>query len=439
MYTSLIGKKFLAQYNKKNKTNLSAKQYFETVLFPLFYDNEKFLQSPVNTPLFQLIAQKKTHDSIARIKMKNKIASKISEFTTSDEKFPEMSFAIGYPSADLLGTTSGQVTTMSLPLGEEDMFASWIGAGFGIGLQGGLNILVDHYKVLTSIEEGWKVYRQYVNENDGIDNKIESWNSTWLIHRFSDDWNPNYPRANFQPLAISKKGILMIERSSWIQILFALARKIPNERLIIYVYSLGQMNKTIGFIRLELPDITRLSEFYQALFGQQTGLTNKKLAQLYETEFSFISACERFSTIGLRAIEPKDLKKYMPGYSDKSLPTLKSDENSLINYSIYITWIIAMLNNKELLDLAEKSANALKIFLSGERQARTIRKNAIEEFLNSKNRKDFIDRLTTIIEQDPSIREIANELVNNIMLNIAPDNVPLFVTLLRFKYLSNVK
>lgn len=438
MYTTHIGKKFLYLFNRENRTNLTAKEYFESFLFPLFYNNERYLLSPTNTPLFQLIAQKKTNDPIARLAKKKEIDSKIMEFASGHEKFPEMSFAIGYPSADLLGTTSGQVTSINLPLNEEDMYASWIGAGFGIGIQGGLNLLVDNEKIFFSIKDGWELYRKYVNETDGIDNKIESWNSVWIIHRFSDDWNPDFPKANFQPLTISKKGEPVIKRSSWIQILFAFAKQFPNEVLTVYVYSLGQMNKTIGFVQFRLPEITKLSELYSTMFEKQTGLTNKKLAQLYETEYGFNTACERFSLIGLRAIEPKDLKKFMPGYSDKSLLKFKSDEKSLINYSIYITWVIAMLNDKELLELAEVTAAKLKKFIDEGKKVRTNRHNMVDKLLSSKNKKEFIDSLIEIAKEDSTIYEFSNKLVNHIMLhNIAPDKFPLFVTLLRFKYYPN--
>ena len=71
--------------------------------------------------------------------------------------------------------------------------------------------------------------------------------------------------------------------------------------------------------------------------------------------------------IGIRAIEPKDLRKYMPSIYEKSFPKLKSDENSIINYSIYITWIIAMLNNKELLELAENPHLIQRVYCTRKR------------------------------------------------------------------------
>lgn len=436
MYTSYIGKRFLEIYNKKFNKELSAKEYFDKEFFPIFYDNERYLQSPANTPLFQLIAQKKTHIDVEREEKKEQIKDKIKTFIDGNELLPEMSFAIGYPSADLLGTTSGQVTSLALPIEEEDIYSSWIGAGFGIGLRGGLNVLIDNVKMLTAVEEGWKLYRMYVNENKYIDNKIETWNSKWITHRFSDNWNADNPRAFFQPLGISKEGNSTIERGSWIEVLFALAKALPDEILTAYVYSLGQMNKTIGFVQIRLPDIKRIGELYRILFEKQTGFSNKKLASIYETQFGFSAACERFSLIGLEAIEPKDLKKYMPSPFEKSFPKLKTDESSIINYTIYQTWMIAMLNNKELLELAEKAAKSLQNFVKDERQTKTKRSNLVENFLSTRSRKNFIESIIPIIKEDDSFYEIGNDLVNRVMLDIAPDNIPLFVTLLRFKYMA---
>ncbi len=435
MYVSHIGKRFVTIYNEKNKTNLTAKQFFDTVLFPCFYDNERYLQSAANTTLFQLIAQKKTKDPVARLQGKKDLEAKIEKYAKG-ESDPEMSFAIGYASADVMGTTSGQVTNMKLPLDEEDMYASWIGAGFGMGLQGGLSILIDNETVLQAIFEGWAIYRKFVDETDNIDNKIESWNNVWIAHRFSEDYNPRHPGA-FNPFTGSKTGGAEIKRTSWVKTMFALALKMPNLTVNAYVYSLGQMNKTIGFVQIRLPDFSMMWELCSSLFKNESGLAVSKLSDIYETEFVFSTACERYSLIGLEAIRPKDLKKFMPGYADKSLPKLKSDKDSITSYYIYQLWIIAMLNNKELLELAGKTAHSLKEFAGGGERGKKDRTNAIESLLGSRNRKEFIDNINKILEIDKSVKDICSELVNTIMLDIAPDNIPLFITLLRFKYLSN--
>ncbi len=66
MYTAHIGKRFVEIYNKRMGTELSARDFFSEVYFKYFFDYGKFLLSPAGTPLFQLIARRKTHDPKAR-------------------------------------------------------------------------------------------------------------------------------------------------------------------------------------------------------------------------------------------------------------------------------------------------------------------------------------------------------------------------------------
>ncbi len=436
MYTSLIGKQFLELYNKTSKKKkLSVKEYFDKKHFSLFYDHPKYLQSPANTPLFQVIARKKTKSQSARSKAFNEIVEKIDSFSAANDSLPDMSFALGYPSADLLGTTSGQVTSLSLPFDADDMYASWIGAGFGIGIAGGLNILLDTPQVLNAVAEGWNLYREYVDENKGIENKVETWNGVWLTHRLDEKFRPKSPTANFQPISPSKEGGAKMERPSWTSVLFALARTFPGQTLNAYVYSFGQMNRTIGFVRFALPEVQKLSEFYVALFGKNKLLSNKNLSEIYESEYGFSVACERFSMIGMRSFEPKDLRKFMPGRSDSGeLPKFKTDEKSITNYSIYITWVVAMLDNKSLLELAEKAATMLQTYTKTSDRGKTGRPHLVKELLGSRTRKGLIDALAQVVEDDPTTADVSNNLVHAVMIDIPADNVPLFVTLMRFKY-----
>jgi hypothetical protein len=96
--------------------------------------------------------------------------------------------------------------------------------------------------------------------------------------------------------------------------------------------------------------------------------------------------------------------------------------------------MLAMLNNKELLALAEKTAAALRYYVSGETRGKAARGNNVDRLLNSKSRKELIESLTVLVEDDAAMSETCNAIVNEVMLNIAQDNLPLFVTLLRFKY-----
>ena len=434
MYTSHIGKRFVNLVNRKTKQKTTVGEYFQGPYFKLFFDNAKYLQSPANTPLFQLIARRKTKDAKARKEGLKAIQSKIADFAAKENSLPDMSFAIGYPSADLIGTTSGQVSNIILPLEDEDMFASWVGSAFGIGIQGGLNILIDNDDLMLLLEEGWEIYRKYVNQNDGIDNKIETWNGIWLCHCLDQDFNPKTPTAHFKPVTQGKKGEAVLERTPWTRTIFALAKRFPKTVLTGYVYSFGQMNKTMGFVQLNLPEVRRLSDAYKLLFGKVDALKNQRLDEIYQAERGFTFACEQGVT-GLRCIEPKGLRKYMPSRTDKNeFPKEKQNSESQINNSIYISWIVAMLNNKDLLSLAEKASAMLRSYVGGEKQAKKTRSNTVDKVLNARNRRELVESLTAIVEDDPSTADVCNSLVHEAMLNIASDSVPLFVTLIRFKY-----
>lgn len=58
MYTSYIGKKFLKLYREKEKKphDYSAKQFFDEVFFPLFFDDEKHLMHVHGSTFFQAVS-----------------------------------------------------------------------------------------------------------------------------------------------------------------------------------------------------------------------------------------------------------------------------------------------------------------------------------------------------------------------------------------------
>jgi hypothetical protein len=84
--------------------------------------------------------------------------------------------------------------------------------------------------------------------------------------------------------------------------------------------------------------------------------------------------------------------------------------------------------------LAEKAAGAFREFEKGGRKGTVKRDNLVKELFESRSRKDLIQKLAIIVEEDRQMSEVCNALVNSIMKDISADNIPLFVTLLRFKY-----
>jgi hypothetical protein len=436
MYTSVIGTYFVELYNRKFGTSLTVRQFFDDMYYPLFFDHEKFLMSPVNTPLFQLIIRKNAGDKTARDKQIQTLHENIAKFQTSSAYLPDMASAIGYATADDYGTTSGQISSLKPMLADDDLYASWLGSGLAIGIAGGYNMLLPNDEVLWAIYEGWQVYRNKVEQTDDINNKIDTWNGVWLNHRLSDEYDPDNPNANFQPVTV-ENGKNSFERPSWIEMFFALAHcaSLRNTQSMAYIFKFGQTNSTLGFIQLRFSDAHRMLDMYRTLFAHNA-MTDYQIARLYETHLGFQRACEA-GVIGLRQLEPKDLRKYMNG-TDK-FPTAKDYQKSPITFHLYFTWILAMLNNKDFLLLAEATASALRTYISSAKRATTTRSNEVEAVVNAKSKKAFVDALTVIAEQiiapnDGDILLALNNVVNAVHLEIPQDNVSYFITLLKFKY-----
>jgi hypothetical protein len=116
------------------------------------------------------------------------------------------------------------------------------------------------------------------------------------------------------------------------------------------------------------------------------------------------------------------------------MPTLKNDEKSQLTYKTYIAWISAMLNNQQLLDLAQEAAQMLHSYTAASKGAKADRINRIDALTAATNRKRFIDILTEIIEDDTSVAAVAERLVKAVMTEIPPDTIPLFITLIRFRF-----
>lgn len=432
MYTSHIGQRFVALYNKKRNTQYTAKTFFNEILYPIFLDDEKLLVYVTNSPFVQQIGDKQSWLSMSSV-VRRKLQKDEFDRKIAEEEI-DGSFCVGFQAKDSksggeLNTTTGQLTSLNIHWENDDKYSSWIGACLGIGVGGGQSILIDNEDILWAIYEGWSVYRSFVQQTEGIDNKIDTWNGVWLNYRLSDSYNPEHPE-DFFPVQIDTDGKAKMERPSWVQLLFSLSFTLNVERLPIYVYQFSQMNTTYGFIQVYLTPVKRVFHLYSILFPND-GIRPTKFAELYKTEWGFAHVC-RSGTIGLKQIEPKDLRKYFSG-AEKT-PSTKEYEKSQFNFQMYYTWIIAMLNNKEFLDLAEQTARALHTYVAGGQRSKNTRSNEVDAVVNAKSRKSFADALSKLVEEDNSIAKELNNALNAVQLDIAPDNLLYFISLVKFKY-----
>ena len=428
MITSNIGKIFLDAYNEKYGTSYDARTFFLEQFYPLFFDQNKYMMTAGNSPLENpklswddMIKGKKTYETPEQRKCRfEKMIKK------TDKSEADMSIARGYASLDIAAPTSGQVTDLKLPNSQEESYASWIGDALGVGVQGGFSILFSKKEILLDIFEGWKLYRKCLNETSMLKgNQINTWNGQWLSHYYDPrEYDADMPLAGYSPYNTNKDGIINIDTQTWTKILIAVSKKYRNSQILGYIYSIGKTNKTIGFIPFDLTQIRRPIHLYEKIFGMSDG---RNAESLWGTAIGFKTACT-YGAIGIKAMEPKGLRDYV--YKGKQ-PKAHNYDN--INYNVYIIWIYAMLNNDELWEKSQELAKLLNEASSDkDKSISTKRKNLVETVLNATNKKQFIAAATEVvsfIDKKDEFKGIVKEIHG-----MPTDNVPYFLTLLRFQY-----
>jgi len=220
MYTSYIGKKFLKYYNEKEKKNYSAREFFDEVMFPLFFDEERHLLHVGNSAFFQKPSKEflavSANEQEARLK---KLHNDI------ENEPPNMATYVGYAAKDIGGTTSGQLTDIDFKIDEEEMYASWIGQSLGLGVSGGFVIAIDDSEVLYNINKGAKYYREYLNKTPNVkDKQIETWNGQWLNHYYGKDFEAEDIWSNFNLEIKETSGTLSIPTILWSRLIFTFAK-----------------------------------------------------------------------------------------------------------------------------------------------------------------------------------------------------------------------
>lgn len=422
MIAANIGKIFLQAYNEKYKCAFTAKEFFIEKFFLLFFDEEKYMQWVTNSPFVQGL-KKGVYPTLEERRLKLDVL--VNKIVKSDA---DASIAIGFPSLDLVATTSGQLSNLRLPFDKEDVYLSWIGGGFGIGVRGGLSIYFGQKQILLDLYEGWEIYRSYLNNTPKLrGNQINTWNGQWIAHRYNNKtYNASCPTASFNPFVATSDGGIEVSTQSWVNVLVGIARNYPDTLLTGYVYSLGQTNITIGFIPFNLPKIRAPYELYQKYFGTSD---KGEVEQLFGTEIGFMQACQSGS-IGINALEPKGFrdclrKGKIPSY-------IEEDEIKRINFNTYQIWLLAMLNNEDLWEKTRQFADILHAYAMSDKNARKTKSQSVSNLIKSVKRQPFIEELAKLVEDIDEALPLSE--IGRFVNSMPVDNVSYFLTLLRFQY-----
>lgn len=459
MFTSTVGRTFLIEYNTRHNKNYSAREFFDEVLFKLFFDHKKYLMWAQNSPFVQGISKKKPF-----FEPKERLEN-LAQFHEKIEKGEkDASIAIGYPASEVKGyaTTSGLVTDIEIPFTEEEVYLSWIGGTLSLGVSGGYALLFDNPSIAYATFEGWKVYRKYLNDpilEKLRPNQITTWNGQWLTYKY----NTRRYREDFDFNALERQEIfstsedkMEVNTVDWSKLFFSLSNQFPSEELTAYVFALGQTNKTIGFIPFQLKTGRKLHEIYQQLFGEENYRTNQSdFEALFGKHIK--RACE-LGNIGLQALEPKNLTKYFSNTSNLKLikptvgqkkgeneedfkerqsNTFKKDRENVITFRTYKTWLIAMIskNKAEISDYTRDIAASLVKYREGARKR--DRTNLLEKKLFATKRKtEFLEALIEIVKDDSVDMKIIEKMkgLRDRVHFMSQEDFGYFVLLLKFDY-----
>lgn len=515
MIAATIGQTFLNAWNTKNNKEYSSKEFFDKEFFRLFYDHPKYMQWITNSPFVQGLSSSikgnygisevvkddkgntlkfnskeelgeyiktkievrpdfleiikkststkgikflKTLNSQERNILKEKFYEKVNNF--NGKKY-DGSIAIGFPAAEdnEFATTSGLVSDIEIPFSEAEVYLSWIGNGLSVGVDKGYTILFSSSEILLYIYEGWELYRRFLNDSTIklTGKQISTWNGQWLNYRLSFDYND---KADFNTLSSDisffnvDNGKVSVLTVKWPRLFFNLSQKFKNDSMLAYIFSIGKMNKTIGFLPFFLSQGKSYIKVYSDLFGQSEFLNDKRRCEeLFDNKFDI--AC-KYGAIGLQALEPKGLREFfgnvkMPNFKftpvvkkaeetdnsfeEQILKTKQKDYKNTILFRTYKTWLLAMItkNKQEDLHYSEEVAKALKKFRAN--ASKRDRINLIEnELLKSKFKKQFLDGLAKLIKEvEPESIETFKNLRDKIHF-MSTEDFGYFVVLLKFDY-----
>jgi len=180
---------------------------------------------------------------------------------------------------------------------------------------------------------------------------------------------------------------------------------------------------------------------YDHLVQQQEGLNNRQITEIFESHYS-LSRAAQFGELGLRAITPKDLPKYLGKDAPDQKKFEKEKSKSPYQFIIYKSWVIAMLNNDELHELAIKLAKEL---LAYKKLGKTAHSTEADKIKNVDAlwslRKDslFIDQLSHIINEIEKPSETYSKVTKSIVNEMTPDQFRLFISVTKFEYINSLK
>lgn len=445
MNTVYAGKQLLKHLEKKRGGKTDPKTFFDNEFWHVMFNapDHQHLMQVHNSDFFQGSYKKSAEKEGIALPLyrKQKFEDSLKNVATGVKQV-SASTGVGFMAGGPEETTFGQVTDLPLNFTEEELLCSWFGGALGIGFGGGYDFLTLEPEIFEFIYEGWPFYRELIKDTPGLKGRqIEAWNGLWLCYglKYRDNPKEAYRKVkqNISKHIKTTGGIAKLERPDWSTQVLSLATEFGGaEGLVLQGYSHGSTNKTLGSVMVQLPKVRSFAALFKQLVEQDDTLPNTALQDVFKGEFT-MSKAARYGQLGLRALTPAKLPQFLYE-KDTSKTKLQSDP---YQYKIYKSWIIAMLNNDELYELAENLAGKLLEFKEKGKDeffTEAEKRNHIETLFTKRKPSFFIDQLTAIARGIKEPPEVFRTVSRTAATQMTPEQFQLFVSALRFEYVYHL-
>jgi hypothetical protein len=450
MNTIYVGKLLLKILNEERGESVDAHTFFEKDFWPVMFnspDSSHLMQvhsSDFFQPSYPQLAEK-AGMYIAKFRKKKYLENL--RVTGAGEKAPTGNIGVGFMASGPKETTYGQVTDLPIQFSEEELLCSWFGGALGIGFGGGFDFLSAEPELIRFIYSGWQYYRKLIEETPNLKGRqIETWNGLWLLHGLEhrNDTLKAYDALSQKvgTALDASKDVVKLKRPEWSDQILVLANAFGgDEPLTLHGYSFGSTNKTLGYMLVQIPKVRKFSQLFDHFVAQETEIKSMTLQEVFKAHYSMQLAA-RYGSLGLRALTPKDIPKHL-GRDAPTISSLQKEfQKNPYQFIIYKSWIIAMLNNEELHELAEKLAKELLDYKNRGKDSFSTagdKSKNIERIWEKRYPAFFIHRLSDIVDEIPQPSETFKDVSKAVANKMTPDQFQLFQSLLRFEYTYSIR
>lgn len=445
MNTIYVGKLLLKILSDERGKTINAHTFFEEEFWPVMFNvpDTKHLMQVHNSAFFQGSYAKEAEKLNIEVPLhrKNKFQAQLKGVATGKEKLSG-NIGVGFMASGPKETTFGQVTDLPMHFTEEELLHSWFGGALGIGFGGGFDFLSTEPDLVRFIYSGWSYYRKLIEDTPNLKGRqIETWNGLWLLYGLDHIKEPikayDALSQKLNSALDTSKSVVKLDRPEWSDQILAMAKAFgKDDPIALHGYSLGSTNKTLGYLIVQIPKVRKFSQLFDYYVAQESDFKSVALTDVFKTHYSMRSAA-RYGRLGLRALTPKDFPKHM-GSEAPSLDKLqKYFYKEPYQFIVYKSWIIAMLNNEELHELAEELAKSLLFYKNkGKDEFSTAldKGKNIENLWEKRYAAFFIHRLADIVNDVKQADDVYKKVSKAAATQMTPEQFQLFLSLLRFEY-----